>query len=89
MQKNAKMKENANQGSTLTGWDITGTGGRCYNLDDMMSGSGSGSAITLSNTLNINPNAEEIAGVQYQSIANALAYIGAQTPVPSDTNRGA
>jgi hypothetical protein len=67
--------------ATKTAWDITGTGGRCYNLDMI------GKSITLSNTLNINPNADEIEGVQYQSIANALTYIGTQTPVPSDTNR--
>lgn len=72
--------------TTETAWDITGTGGRCYNLDMMMNGSG-GSGVTFAHTLNINPDAEESDGVQYKSIANALTYIGTQTEAPSMTNR--
>lgn len=67
--------------SSYASWDITGTDGRSYNLDEL------GKGITLSHTLNINPDAAEIPGVQYHSIAHALTYIAAQTPVPSATNR--
>jgi hypothetical protein len=78
-------KEEHYMATTETAWDITGTGGRCYNLDMMMSGSGGG--VTYAHTLNINPDAAEVTGVQYQSIANALTYIGTLTPLPSATNR--
>lgn len=79
------MSEIAKLGANDMVLGITGTNGVTYNLDDITTAAGQ--KITFSRTLNINPGAEEIPGVQYQSIANALTYIGTQTPVPSDTNR--
>jgi len=74
--------------SVNAAWDITGTDGRCYNLDEMKSAAeAAGKTISFSNTLNINPDADEIEGVQYQSIADAVAYIGTLSTAPSATNR--
>jgi len=80
------MSEIARLGANDMVLGITGTNGVTYNLDDMSS---MVQGMTFSHTLNISPDADEIAGVQYQSVANALTYIGTQTPVPSDTNRWA
>jgi len=67
-------------------WSLLGSNGAAYNLDGISS---MVQGMTFSRTLNINPDASEIAGVQYQSVANALAYIGTQSPVPSLLNRWA
>jgi hypothetical protein len=80
------MSEIARLGAGSMVLGITGTDGVTYNLDDM---SNMVQGMTFSRTLNINSAAAEITGVQYQSIANALTYIGTQTPVPSATNRWA
>ena len=74
--------------TSYAAWDITGTDGRCYNLDEIKSAAeAAGKTMSFSHTLNINPDADEIEGIQYQSVADAVAYIGTQTPAPSVTNR--
>jgi hypothetical protein len=77
------MSGGANAQPGYAPWSLVGTNGAAYNLDEM------GKGMTFSRTLNINPAAEEIEGVQYQSVADALDYIGTQSPVPSAANRWA